>query len=79
MEWIKKQGRILERQDQNSSQRMEAGMQGIGNLLMPPNTGGRLFAVRICKVVYYALMFRRLGCKKWCGIFSYQIKRASQL
>ena len=37
MEWIKKQKRILEKQDQNSSQRLEAGMQGIGNLLMPPN------------------------------------------
>jgi hypothetical protein len=38
MEWIKKQERILEKQDQNSSQRLEAGMQGIGNLLMTPNS-----------------------------------------
>jgi hypothetical protein len=37
MEWIKKQERILERQYKNSSQRLEAGMQGIGNLLMTPN------------------------------------------
>jgi hypothetical protein len=34
---IKKQERILEKQDQNSNQRLEAGMQGIGNLLMTPN------------------------------------------
>jgi hypothetical protein len=39
MEWIKKQERILERQYKNSSQRLEAGMQGIGNLLMTPNKG----------------------------------------
>jgi hypothetical protein len=38
IEWIKKQEGILEKQNKNSSQRLEAGMQGIGNLLMTPNT-----------------------------------------
>jgi hypothetical protein len=39
MEWIKKQERTLEKQNQNSSQRLEAGMLEIGYLLMTPNSG----------------------------------------
>ena len=35
----KKQEGILEKQNKNSSQRLEVGMQGIGNLLMTLNNG----------------------------------------
>jgi hypothetical protein len=38
MEGIKNLERTLERQDKNLSQRLEVGMQEIGNILMTPNT-----------------------------------------
>ncbi len=38
MEWIKNQEKVLERRNKKSSQRMEARMQGIGNLLIQANS-----------------------------------------